>query len=106
MRCPLHLDGAIQRVDDARKIRQHAVARGTDDPSTLRHDQRVYSAAEPSKCLVCTRFILTHEAAESDHIGMQDGGKLPLPGGSAFRRLRRHINLGCQADVFNLALAN
>jgi hypothetical protein len=38
---------------------------------------------------------------------MQDGGELPLPGGgSALRRLRRDINLGCQADVFNLALAN
>jgi hypothetical protein len=52
------------------------------------------------------RIILTHEAAESDDIGMQDGGELPLPGGTALRGLRRDIKLGCQADVFNLALAN
>ena len=49
-----------------------------------------------------TRIILTHQAAESHHIGMQDGGELPLPGGSAVRRVRRDIKLGVQADVSNL----
>ena len=34
-RRPLHLDGAIQRVNDARKIRQQAVARGAYDPPTV-----------------------------------------------------------------------
>jgi hypothetical protein len=70
MRCLLHLDGTVQRIDDARKIRQHAVARGADDPSTLRYYQRVDSVAEPSKRLVRTRFILAHQAAESHHIGV------------------------------------
>ena len=82
-RCPLHLDGAVQRVDHARKISEQAVACGPDDPPTLRHDQRVYGVAEPSKCLMRARFILTHEAAESDHIGMQDRGKFPLLRGSS-----------------------
>ena len=44
-RGPLHFDGAVQRVDDARKIRQQAVACGADDPSAMRRDQRVDSAA-------------------------------------------------------------
>jgi hypothetical protein len=68
--------------------------------------QRVYGVAEPSKGLMRARFVLAHEAAESDHIGMQDRGEFPLPGGSALRRLRRDINLGCQADVFDLAPAD
>ena len=50
-RCSLHLDGAVQRVDDARKIRQQAVARGADDPSAVRGDQRVDSAAELDRAL-------------------------------------------------------
>ena len=79
-RCPLHLEGAVQRVDDARKIRQQAVACGADDPSAMRRDQRVDSAAEPSECLMRTRLILAHQAAEADHIRMQNGGEFPLPG--------------------------
>jgi hypothetical protein len=65
----------------------------------LRNYQRVDSLAQASKRLMRTRFIFTHQAAESDHIGMQDRGELPLPGGSALWRLRREVNLGCQADV-------
>jgi hypothetical protein len=26
-----------------------------------------------------TRFVLTHQAAETDHIRMQDGGEFPVP---------------------------
>jgi len=98
----LHLDGAVQRVDDAQKIRQHAITCGADDPSTLRHYQRVYSAAEASKCLMGARFILTHKAAESDHIGMQDRCKFPLLSGSLLARLRRAIGLGSQAGLTSL----
>ena len=45
-RCSLHLDGAVQRVDDARKIRQQAVAGRADDPPAMCRDQRVDGAAE------------------------------------------------------------
>ena len=48
------------------------------------------------------RFILAHEAAESDHIGMQDRGKLPLLRGSLLARLRRAIGLGSQAGLTSL----
>ena len=77
--CSLHLDGAVQRVDDARKIRQQAVARGADDPPAMRRDQRVDGAAEPSERLMRARLILAHQAAETDHIRMQNGGEFPLP---------------------------
>ena len=42
----LHLDRAVQRVDDARKICQQAVAGRADDPSAMCRDQRVDSAAQ------------------------------------------------------------
>jgi len=47
-------------------------------------------------------FVLTHEAAESDHIGMQDRGKLPLLRGSVLARLGRAIGLGAQAGLTSL----
>jgi hypothetical protein len=78
MCCSLHLDGAIQRVDDARKISQEAVARCADDSAILRKYQRVDSLTQPAKRLVRPNIILAHEAAESDHIGMQDRSKLPF----------------------------
>ena len=34
----LHLDGAVKRIDDARKIRQQAGASRADDPPTMRRD--------------------------------------------------------------------
>ena len=102
----MHFDGAVQRIDDARKIRQQAVACGAHDPSASRRDQWVDSAAELSKCVVRTRLILAHQAAESDHIGMQYGGKFSLPRGNILRGLRWDIEVGSQADVFNLAVDN
>ena len=93
-RGPLHLDGATQRVDDARKIRQHAVARGTDDPPAMRCDQRVDGAAQLAERSMRAGLILAHQPAETDHIGMQDGGELPLPRGSFPRRMRRVIEQG------------
>ncbi len=59
-RCLLHLDGAIQRVDDARKIRQQAVACGADDPPVVGGDQRVYGTAELTQRLMRACFILAH----------------------------------------------
>ena len=41
----LHLDSAAQRVDNARKIREQAVACCADDPPVMRCDQRIDGAA-------------------------------------------------------------
>ena len=89
-----------------RKIREQAVACSADDPSALCRYQRIDCAPEPTKSLVRTRLILAHQAAESDHIGMQYGGKFSLPRGNILRGLRWDIELGSQADVFNLAVDN
>ena len=70
MRCLLHLDGTVQRVDDARKISQQAVARGANDPAILRNYQRVDSLTQAPKRLMRARIILTHQAAKSHYIGM------------------------------------
>ena len=78
-RCSLHLDSAAQRVDDARKIRQQAVACGTDDPPAMRRDQRVDRTAEFAERLMRTRFILAHQSAETDYVRVQDGGEFPFP---------------------------
>ena len=75
----LHLDSATQRVDDARKIRQQAVACRADDPPAMRRDQRVDGAAELAERLMRAGLILAHQSAETDHIRMQNGGELPLP---------------------------
>jgi hypothetical protein len=68
----------------------------------LRNYQRVDSLAQASKRLMRTRIILTHQAAESHHIGMQDRGKLPLLRGSVLARLGRAIGLGSQAGLTSL----
>ena len=78
-RRPLHLDGAAQRVDDARKIRQQAVACGADDPSAMGRDQRIDGAAELAERSMRAGLILAHQAAETDHIRMQNGGEFPFP---------------------------
>ena len=95
---PLHLDGAVHRVDDTRKIRQQAVARRADDPSAMCRDQRVDCAAEFTERSMRTGFVLAHQAAETDHIRMQNGGEFPVPtsrvpGSQPFapRRIRRAI---------------
>jgi hypothetical protein len=54
----LHFDGAVQRVDDARKIGQQAVARGSDNPPAMRRDQRVEGAAELAERSVRAGLIL------------------------------------------------
>ena len=78
-RRPLHLDGAVQRIDDARKIRQQAVACRADDPPAMCCDQRVDGAAELAERLMRPCLILAHQPAETDHIRMQDRGKFPFP---------------------------
>ena len=105
---PLHLDGAIQRVDDTRKIRQKAVARRADDPPAMGRDQRVDGAAELAQRLMRTCLVLTHQTAETDHIRMQDGGELPLPttssrisaiGPGRRRAIKSDAHRECQFDL-------
>jgi hypothetical protein len=75
----LHLDGTVERVDDTRKISEQAITRRADDPPAMGRDQRVDGAAELAQCLMGACLILAHQAAETDYIGVQDGGEFPLP---------------------------
>ena len=90
----LHLDGATQRVDDAREVRQQAVAGGADDPSAMRRDQRVDGGADLAERAMRAGLVLAHQPAEADHVHMQNGGKFSLAGGRFPRRIRRVIEHG------------
>src|SRR6267378_4155471 len=48
----LHLDGAAQRVDDAREIRQQTVAGRAHDPPAMRRNQWVDGAAKGAERLM------------------------------------------------------
>ena len=50
-----------------------------DDPSAVGGDQRVDGAAKVTERSMRARFVLAHQAAETDHIRMQNGGKFPVP---------------------------
>jgi hypothetical protein len=91
---PLHLERAVQCIDDTGEIRQQAVARRADDSPAMRCDQRVDSVAQLTESSMRARLILAHEAAETDHIGMQNGGEFPFPRGRFHRRMRRDIEQG------------
>src|SRR5712671_7462031 len=79
----LHSDRATYRVDDARKLDQHAVARGLDDASAMLGDLGIDQFApmrlQPSK----GPFLIgTHEPAVTGDIRGENGGQLAF---DAFR---------------------
>lgn len=71
----LDVDGAGERVDHARELRQHAVAHQLDDaPAVGRHpgvDQLAPQGLERGQRARLVRF---HKARIADHIGSQYGG--------------------------------
>ncbi len=99
----LHRDGATKRVDDARKIRQQAVAGGADDSPPMRRDQRVDGPAELAERPMRAGLVLAHQAAEPDDIGMQNRGELALARARLLRKLRRLNEHRAHATAFNLA---
>jgi hypothetical protein len=90
----LHLDGAVDRVDDTREIGKQAVARCTDDPSAMRPDKGVDNAAKLAERSMRACLIHTHQPAETDYIRVQNGGEFPLPGRRFTRETRRVIEQG------------
>ena len=95
----LHLDRTAQRIDDARKIRQQAVARRADDPPAMRRDQRVNGAAQLAERPMRAGLVLAHQPAEADHVRMQNSREFSFPGGGFPQRIRRVIEPGCIADT-------
>jgi hypothetical protein len=45
----------------------------------MRSNQRVDSGAKLTECPMGACLILTHQPAETDHVGVQNAGELPLP---------------------------
>lgn len=54
--------------------------------------------------MVCPGLILTHQAAEAHHIGVENGGKFPLPGGRGLRIFWRDIGFRSRRNGLNLAV--
>src|SRR6516164_7000722 len=98
----LHLDGAAQRVYHAGKVRQQAVTCGAHNPPAMPRDQRVDNCTEPTERPMCGVLVLTHQAAEPDHVDMQDGCELPLPQGGFPWGIRRVIEQCAHRDAFDL----
>jgi len=71
-----------------------AITGRTDDPSAVRSNQRVDGAAQLAEGSMRASLILAHKPAETGHIGMQDGGKLPFLRRSFSRKTRRVIEQG------------
>ena len=64
----LHLDSAAERVDDAGKIRQQAVARRADDTPAMCGDQRIDGVSQFAECPVRASLVHAHQPAEADDI--------------------------------------
>ena len=73
LHCPLNVDGAAHRVDNAGKLNQQAVAGGLDDPPAMLVDFRVGDFA-PDRLERKERslFVLAHQPGIADDIGRQN----------------------------------
>ena len=91
----LDADSAGQRLDDAREVGQHAVARRADDAAVVLGDEPVDDLAAGPQAGVRAGLVAVHLAREADRVGAQDRGQLAPPAarrafGSRFRRSGRH----------------
>ena len=69
----LNFAGAAHRIDDARELRQHAVAGGLDNPAVMLADLRTEQFAQLRlEALVRAFLIDTHQARIPHHIGGED----------------------------------
>ena len=69
---PLHLGRALDGVDDARELHQHAVAGGLDDPAFFLGDGRI-DQLEPMRAQPGerARLVRLHEPAVAHHVGRE-----------------------------------
>ena len=69
----LNFAGTAHRVDDAGKLRQHAVAGGLDDPAAMLADLRTEQFEQMRlDAFVGTFLIGTHQTRIAHHIGGED----------------------------------
>ena len=77
----LHRDPAADRIDDARKLHQHAVAGGLDDPAVMLGDFRIEEfPAQRFETFECAFLVRPHQPRIAGHIGGEDRGETPASG--------------------------
>ena len=92
----LDLGGALDGLDDARELDQHAIAAGLDDPALVLGDRGI-DQLEPVRpqARERARFVRLHEPAVAHHVGGEDHGE-PALDGVDFHSL---LSLGASAGV-------
>jgi hypothetical protein len=65
----------FDRAHDGRKLQQHAIAGGFDNPAAVTRDDRVNGGAMLPKGERCTRLVSTHQPAIAGDICCQDSSK-------------------------------
>jgi hypothetical protein len=100
----LDADSAGQRLDNAREVGQHAVARRADNAAFVLGDEPVDDLAAGPQAGVCSGLITVHLVREADRVGAKDRGQLaPVAARHAFRsRFRRS---GRHRVVYSMAEA-
>ncbi len=75
----LDVDGAFDRVDDARKLGEKTVAHQLENRAAVRRDRRL-DQFDPVrlKPLEGPRLVLLHQPAVADDVCGEDGGELPF----------------------------
>jgi len=84
--CPLHVNRALHRIDDARKLGKHAVTRGVENAPAIPRDKRIDDLAIRRERAQRADFVDAHEAAVAFDIGGEDRGELAFDLG----RVRPH----------------
>ena len=93
---PLDLDGSVQGADHARKVAEHAVAGGADDPTLVPGDRLGDHAPIGREGRVRAGFVRSGQPTVAVHVGGQDRRELSL-GESRIGRLQAAI--GCDHDT-------
>ena len=73
---PLHRERALDRLDDGRKVDEHPVAHGLEQPPAMRGDDRLNGLAPLAHRIRRPRLVLPHHARIADNVGGEDGGEL------------------------------
>ena len=75
----LEIDGALNGIDRAGELNQHAVAGGLEYAALMFGDQRVQHVTAPGfQGRPCDGFISFHKPSIADHVGGQDRSKAAL----------------------------
>src|SRR5216683_28163 len=109
LECGLDLDGALDRIHDARELGEYTITGGVDEPSVMLLHQRIDQLAMGGQSAKSRLLVLPHEAAIAEDIGAEYGGELTLhdltPGGSLSSSLQSGlVQVGTDAFFISFIL--